>query len=232
MTSDNLLTEMIEYPANGATGSGYLARPDDGAQHPGVVVIQEWWGLEEHIKDVARRCAREGFVAIAPDLYHGQVTAEPDEARKLAMGLDRERAAKDMDGAVTHLQKLPSVRPQRVGMVGFCMGGSLTLFMACRNRGVGAAAVFYGGNPGGPEQLRQLQCPLFGAFGEDDESIPPDRIAALREGLQESGQPIEVIIYPGAPHSFFNDTRPSYRAEAAADAWKKTLTLFRARLHA
>ncbi|HZQ35055.1 MAG TPA: dienelactone hydrolase family protein [Dehalococcoidia bacterium] len=224
------VTESVTFPSNGGQGMGYLARPDDGAAHPGVVVIQEWWGLEEHIKDVARRLAREGFVALAPDLYHGRVTGEPDEARKLAMGLDRDRAVKDLDGAVDFLCGMSQVAPKQVGMVGFCMGGGLTLLMACRNADLGAAAVFYGGNMGSPDLLRQLHCPLFGAFGERDEGIPLERVEALKEGLQQSGQPVEIRIYPGAPHAFFNDTRPSYRPEAAQDAWQRTLALFHERL--
>jgi carboxymethylenebutenolidase len=230
--AESLITENVEFPSNGAKGSGYIARPAGGGARPGVIVIQEWWGLEEHIKDVARRFARDGFVAIAPDLYHGKVATEPDEARKLAMAMDRERAAKDIDGAVAYLQGLPSVAPKHVGVVGFCMGGSLSLFLACRNPGVGAASVFYGGNIGEPEQLKRLNCPLFGAFGEKDDGIPMERVDALREGLKPSGQELEIKVYPDAPHSFFNDTRPSYRPEAAKDAWQKTLDLFRSHLTA
>jgi carboxymethylenebutenolidase len=228
--NERLVTESIEYPANGGTGMGYLVRPDDAGRHPGVVVIQEWWGLEEHIKEVARRFAREGFVAVAPDLYHGRVATEPDEARKLAMAMNREQAAKDLDGAIAYLRGLDMVEPKRVGMIGFCMGGSLALLMACRNTNVGAAAVFYGGNMGDLDDVKNLHCPLFAAYGEDDQSIPLDRIEALRRTLADAGRQFEIKVYPAAPHSFFNDTRPSYRAEAAEDGWKKSLALFRQHL--
>ena len=128
----------IEYGANGERGSGYLARPDDGdthgAPHPGVIVIQEWWGLDAHIRDVADRFAREGFVALAPDLYHGKTASEPDEARKLAMNLNRERAAADLAGAVRYLLDLPNVAPKKAGCIGFCMGGSMTLITQARPR--------------------------------------------------------------------------------------------------
>ncbi len=222
--------QMVSFARNGEQTDGYLAQPDDGATHPGVVVIQEWWGLEQHIKDVADRFAGEGFVALAPDLYHGAVTSEPDEARKLAMGLDRKRAAQDLDGAVACLCGMAQVAPKKVGVVGFCMGGGLTLLMACRNADLGAAAVFYGGSIGSTEQLKQLHCPLFGAFGERDQGIPLERVEALKNGLQQSGQPVEIQIYAGAPHAFFNDTRPSYRPAAADDAWQRTLALFRRQL--
>jgi carboxymethylenebutenolidase len=228
--AEQIVTESVEYPSNGKQGMGYLARPGDGQPHPAVVVIQEWWGLEEHIKDVARRFAQEGFVALAPDLYHGEVATEPDEARKLAMSMDRERAAKDIDGAVEYLRTLYTVSPKRVGMIGFCMGGALTLFSACRNPSVGAAADFYGGNMGDLSQVQGLNCALFGAFGEEDQGIPLDKIEELRKALRAAGKEFEITVYPGAPHAFFNDTRPAYRPEAAQDAWQKALALFREKL--
>lgn len=228
--AEQIVTESVEYPSNGKQGMGYVARPGDGQPHPAVVVIQEWWGLEEHIKDVARRFAREGFVALAPDLYHGEVATEPDDARKLAMSMDRERAAKDIDGAVAYLRGLDAVAPKRVGMIGFCMGGALTLFSACRNANVGAAADFYGGNMGDLSQIKSLNCPLFGAFGEEDQGIPLDNVEELRTALQAAGKEFEITVYPGAPHAFFNDTRPAFRPEAAQDAWQKALALFREKL--
>jgi carboxymethylenebutenolidase len=228
--AEQIVTESVEYPSNGQKGMGYLAKPGDGQPHAAVVVIQEWWGLEEHIKDVARRFASEGFVALAPDLYHGKVATEPDEAMKLVMAMDRERAANDIDGAVAYLTGLSDVAPKRVGMIGFCMGGALTLFSACRNPNVGAAADFYGGNMGDLSQVQSLHGPLFAAFGETDESIPPQKIEELRQALQAAGKEFEIKVYPGAPHSFFNDTRPSYRSEASQDAWQKSLALFREKL--
>lgn len=219
--------EMVTFPSNGGTASGYVARPDGGGTHPGVVVIQEWWGLDEHIKDVARRFAGEGFIAIAPDLYHGKVTSEPDEARKLVMGMQREQAAKDMGGAISCLQSLSDVAPKKVGMIGFCMGGALVLHMACHSDGLGAAAAFYPGRQPGAQELAGLKCPLLAVFGERDEGIPLEKVEAVKEGLDQATQPHEVIVYPGAPHAFFNDTRESYRPDPAADAWRRTLDLFR-----
>ena len=219
-------TESVQFDANGGRAPGYLARPDDNVSHPGVVVIQEWWGLEPHIKDVAARFAREGFVALAPDLYRGVVVSEPDEARKLAMGLDREQAARDIQGALSYLKGLASVVPKRMGVVGFCMGGSLALFTACRSPDVGAAAVFYGGMMPADEDLARLSAPVLGLYGEEDAGIPLASVEKLRETLQRAGKTHKIHVYPGAGHAFFNDTRPSHRPEAARDAWERTLAWF------
>lgn len=226
-------TEMVTFPSNGATGSGYLAAPDDGRPHPGVVVIQEWWGLDDHIKDVTRRFAQEGFVALAPDLYHGKVTAEPDEAAKLMMALRQEEAAKDMRGAVAYLNSRNDVQPKKIGMTGFCMGGGLTMYMAVHYPdGLGAVAPFYGTIIPSEEEAANLKVPILAIFGEKDDYTPHDKIEALRRGLDRSSVAHEVIVYPGAPHAFFNDTRESYRPEAAKDAWGRVLAFFRQHLSA
>src|SRR5689334_393825 len=115
-------TQDIQYPYNGSQAQGYLARPDSDSPVPGIIVIQEWWGLNDHIKDVSRRFADVGFVALAPDLYHGKVVKEPNDAQKAAMELDRERAAKEMAGAATYLKAQSYVMPKKIGIVGFCMG--------------------------------------------------------------------------------------------------------------
>jgi len=220
-------TESVTYPANGIDGMGYLARPDDGASHPGVVVLQEWWGLDEHIKDIARRLAREGFVAIAPDLYRGEVADEPDEARKLALNMNREQAMKDVGGALRYLLALPEVAPKKAGCIGFCMGGSLTLALAVSSDDIAAAAPFYGGLIPPPDQIARMGAEVFAAFGADDGGIPIENVRKLEQALADGGKRAEVKVYDGAPHSFFNDTRPSYRAEAAADAWQRAVALFR-----
>ncbi|HYM16336.1 MAG TPA: dienelactone hydrolase family protein [Dehalococcoidia bacterium] len=216
----------VAYPAGSAGGMGYLARPDDAGPHPGVVVIQEWWGLDGHIKDVAERFARAGFVALAPDLYHGEFATEPDEARKLAMALNRAQALTDLTGAVAYLQSLDAVAPKRVGCIGFCMGGSMALALAAATPDVAAAAPFYAGFQPPPEELAKIRAELFCAFGADDAGIPAERVAAFEETLRGQGHAATVKVYEGAPHSFFNDTRPSYRPVAAKDAWERSLALF------
>jgi carboxymethylenebutenolidase len=200
----------------------------DGQAHPGVVVIQEWWGLVPHIKDVAERFAREGFVALAPDLYHGEAADEPDEARKLAMALDANRAVQEIAAAARYLKKMSHVAPQKVGVVGWCMGGGLSLSTAANHADlIGAAVVFYG-RPLTASDTAKLQVPVLGLYAEHDHGIPVEAVTAFEAEMQKQRVPHEVHVYPGASHAFFNDTRPQiYQAEAAQDAWQKTLAWFR-----
>lgn len=223
----SIRTEQVTFPAGGRSGQGYLALPEGQGPHRSVVVIQEWWGLDEHIRDVARRFAGAGFVALAPDLYHGEVAAEPDDARRLAMNLQLPEAAQEMAGAADYLAGRDDVAPKQVGAIGFCMGGSLALLLAARSPRVGAVASFYGGRPMAPEELRQIRAPVLAIFGERDEGIPPERHAALDSALNEVGVVHTIYVYPGAPHAFFNDSRThSYRPEAARDAWARALAWF------
>jgi carboxymethylenebutenolidase len=220
-------TETIIFPANGENGQGYLAVPDDRGPHRAVIVIQEWWGLDQHIQDVVRRFAAEGYVALAPDLYHGQVAAEPDDARRLAMDLQVPEAANEMAGAAAYLAGRDDVAPRKVGVIGFCMGGSLALLLSASSPHVGAVASFYGGRPLPADDLRRISAPVLAVFGEQDEGIPPERHAALDSALNETGLPHAIYVYPGAPHAFFNDSRShSYRPAAANDAWARTLAWF------
>ncbi|HEX8559600.1 MAG TPA: dienelactone hydrolase family protein [Pyrinomonadaceae bacterium] len=222
--------QMIEFQSNGGTARGYLALPESG-RGPGVVVIQEWWGLVPHIKDVADRFAREGFVALAPDLYHGDVARSPDEAGKLMMALDIARTEKDLRGAVRHLLSHEATEGASVGTVGFCMGGVLSLYAASKNEQVGACVVFYGIHPKVEPDFAALRAPVLGLYAERDGSVPPSAVHALEEKLREHGKSVEMHIYPGTEHAFFNDTRPGvYDASAAADAWRRTLEFFRAHL--
>lgn len=221
-----ITTASVEYPANGLSGMGYLARPDDAASHPAIIVIQEWWGLDAHIKSIADRLAREGFVALAPDLYRGQSATEPDEARKLVMNMNREQAQKDLVGAVKYLQALPRVAPKKVGCIGFCMGGSLTLALAAATPDVAAAAPFYAGMQPPAGELAKIEAEMFCAFGADDAGIPLDNVKKFEAALKSSNRNAVVKVYDGAPHSFFNDTRDSYRPDAAQDAWERSLALF------
>jgi carboxymethylenebutenolidase len=220
--------EMITYPANGRTGSGYLARAAGDA--PGIIVIQEWWGLNDHIKEVADRFAAAGFTALAPDLFHGVVTKEPDEAGKLMMALQIEEAAQDLRGAIRHLRTLTG-RP--VGTVGFCMGGALSLFAACENPDDVAACIdFYGGHPKVQYNLAALRAPVLGLFAGEDEGVSPAVVRALDAQLTALGKPHDFTTYPGTDHAFFNDQRPEvYDAAAAADAWQKTLAFCRRHLN-
>lgn len=222
--------QMIEFKSNGGTARGYLSVPEGGGG-PGVVVLQEWWGLVPHIKDVADRFAREGFVALAPDLYHGEVARSPGEAEKLMMALNIERAEKDLRGAVEYLLAHEATKGPSVGTVGFCMGGVLSLFAASKNERVGACVVFYGIHPKVKPDFENLKAPVLGLYAEDDKSVPPKAVRALEAKMREHGKSIETHIYPDTSHAFFNDTRDNvYDADAAADAWRRTIEFFRKHL--
>jgi carboxymethylenebutenolidase len=217
--------EMVTFPANGGTCSGYLAKPASGTGK-GVVVIQEWWGLNDNIKGIADRFAAEGFVALAPDLYRGAVTSEPNEAGKLFMALNIERAEADLKGAVSHLKGMTG---GPVGTVGFCMGGALALFAACNSDGdVGACVDFYGGHPAVRYNWDNLTAPVLGIWAEHDDFVNPN-IPTYKAELEKRNIPHEFITYPGTQHAFFNDEHPEpqYNAAAAKDAWEKTLAWYR-----
>lgn len=222
--------EIVEFTSDGGTAGGYLSLPAAGGG-PGVIVLQEWWGLVPHIKDVADRFAAEGFVALAPDLYHGAATKSPDEAGKLMMALDIDRTEKDLRGAVNYLLDHERVTSAQVGTVGFCMGGVLSLYAATKNEQVGACVVFYGIHPKVEPDLPNLQAPVLGIYAENDGSVPPTAVHALEEKLKSLGKDVRVHIYPGTDHAFFNDMRPEVHDPAAsADAWKRTLNFFREHL--
>lgn len=222
------VSAMIEFRGNGDLVPGYLARPEGEGPFPGVVVIQEWWGLGEHIKDVTRRVAAEGFVAVAPDLYRGKVVTEPDEARKLAMELDHPKAIKDIQGAVDYLIAQSFVVPKLAGVVGFCMGGGLAGEMAFAGQNIGAVVIFYGARGLLTDEMaEQVSAPILGIYGEKDGSIPLETVHSNEQKLKAHGKTVKFVIYRDAPHAFFNDERPSYRKEAAEDAWRRAIGWFR-----
>ena len=220
----------IEFGSDGDAVRGYLATPASG-RGPGVIVIQEWWGLVPHVRDVCDRFAREGFVALAPDLYRGESTQDPDEAGRLMMGLEIPRAARDLEGAVAALLSQDEVEGPRVGAVGFCMGGQLALFAATRNSRIGAVADFYGIHPNVTLDLSQLDAAVLGIFAERDTFVTPEAVAKLESDLRGAGVRADIQIFPDVDHAFFNNTRPDvHDAEAAARAWSATLAFFRAEL--
>jgi carboxymethylenebutenolidase len=220
----------VEFASDGETIRGYLATPATG-RGPGVLVIQEWWGLVDHIQDVCDRFAREGFTALAPDLYRGETASDPDAAGRLMMGLEIPRAARDLDGAIQALLDEPATDGPRVGAVGFCMGGQLALFAACRNPRIGAVVDFYGIHPNVKLDLEPLRAAVLGIFAERDSFVPPEAARKLEAELKAAGKRAHCEVYPGVDHAFFNDTRPDvYDAAAAARAWSETLAFLRAEL--
>lgn len=225
--------QMIEFAANGSTARGYLAASTTGSG-PGVLVIQEWWGLVPQIKRVCDRLAAEGFTALAPDLYHGEIAehTEMDKAAALMTSLPPDRAASDMSAAIDHLLAQGSTVGDSVGVVGFCMGGMLTLLIAAKEGDrVAAAAPFYGAPLGDRSpDWSGLNASVEGHYAENDDHFPPDAIQALEAELQALGKDVGMYIYPGTGHAFANEENAlgTYDEDAARVAWDRAV----AHLHA
>ncbi len=214
---------MVEVGTTHGTLQGYLAGA--GPNKPGLIVIQEWWGLVPHIKSIADRLALAGYIAIAPDLYHGKSTVAEEEAKHLLNGLDWTRAIDELIGAATYLRQQQHV--PSVGVVGFCVGGALAVLAAARPE-VNAYVPFYGFPPQEPSEVG---VPGLFFFGADEDHFPVPKAQAFAERQRERRVPTDVVIYPDAGHAFFNDTRPEkYRRTAAIDAWNRTLDFFRLHL--
>lgn len=209
---------------------GYLALPA-GETGPGIIVLQEWWGLVPHIKDVADRFAQAGFVALAPDLYEGESTTSPDDAGRLMMALNIDKTAQDLQHAIDYLLQHPAVSGQQVGVVGFCMGGQLALLAATVSPQVGATVDFYGIHPKVKPNFSRLNGPVLGLFGEEDPMVTVEAVEAVVAAVRSADKSIETHFYPHAGHAFFNDTRPdAYNEGAAQNAWDRTLHFFRTHL--
>jgi len=224
----DIRTEMVEFRSNGSTTPGFLARPSGEGPFPGVIVIQEWWGLNDNIKDIAQRFAREGFAAFAPDLYHGRITKEPDQAQKMMMQLDMPLASKELVKATEYLSKQNYISGRGIGAIGFCMGGGLAMRLACDTSLIKAVAPFYGFPPDPIDVVKSLGGPAFVVFAEHDDWIGPAVRDKLLRALREHGKQFEVKVYPGTHHGFFRDVdNEQHDPEASRDAWERTLRLFR-----
>ena len=218
----------VDFTTGDERARAYLSLPAAG-HGPGVIVLQEWWGLVDHIRDVCDRLAREGFVAFAPDLYRGEATSDPDAAGRLMMDLQIPRAARDLEGAVAALLGNDSVDGGRVAAIGFCMGGQLALYSATRNDRVAAVVDFYGVHPNVTLDLSELDAAVMGIFAEKDEFVPP-AAGKKREGdLRGAGKRCDFTIFPDVDHAFMNDTRPDvFDAATAARAWGQMVAFLRA----
>jgi len=225
--------ENVSFPSNGDACEGYLAVPADG-RGPGVIVVQEWWGLVGHIRDVTDRFAKEGFVALAPDLFHGQATSEPDEAQRLLMGMQMDRAARDLQGAAQFLTGRAETDGNGVGVVGFCMGGSLALWTGALADEVKVAVGFY------PAIPWEGMSPTWGSYAnksamihasEQDGTSKADGVQTAVRGIEKAGGDVEVYDYPGSSHAFFNEEHPESHSKEHSDAaWRRTIDLLRSRL--
>ncbi|HVR89335.1 MAG TPA: dienelactone hydrolase family protein [Candidatus Limnocylindria bacterium] len=225
--------EMVTFASNGGTAGGYLASPTSG-RGPGVIVIQEWWGLIPQVRGVADMLAGAGFNVVAPDFYHGRSAkiGEPDEAQKLMMELDSARAAKDAKGAAQFLAAHPKTGSKKVGVIGFCMGGMLALMTGTvASELVGAVVDCYGVPPQAKPDYPKLKgIPVLGIFGGKDEWVM-NALPTLEADLSAAGVPFAKVVYPEADHAFLNEQRNDvHRSDDAKDAWPKIISFFKRNL--
>lgn len=214
---------MVEFQGGAGPIKGYLARPKGDGPFPAVVVIHEWWGLSDWIKENARRLAGEGYVALAVDLYGGKATNDPGEAHELMRALNEKEGVADLKGGVAYLESLPYVRKgEKVGAVGWCMGGGYARKLAQESERIGPTAVCYGAVTLDAEELAHLKGkPVLGIFGADDRGIPTDRVKQFASALKNEGNSVGLHIYEGAGHGFMRPGGPQHNAKAAADAWTR-----------
>ncbi|MBM2812259.1 MAG: Dienelactone hydrolase family [Chloroflexi bacterium] len=221
--------QMIQFSANGGTANGYLSKPATGSG-PGVIVVQEFWGLNDHVKELADKLAGEGFVALAPDLYHGSMAKEPNEAFKMLMALNIEQVAQEMRGAAKAL-KANGATGARVGAIGFCMGGQLALYAGTVSEDVGVVVDFYGIHPNAKPDYSKLQGPVLILCGTKDEMSGPQVSGPIEEAIKGAGKQVEMVVYEGATHAFVREAEASAENKAAAqDGWSRMLRHLRANL--
>jgi carboxymethylenebutenolidase len=213
----------VEFESNGGMAAGYLAVPESGSGLT-TIVLQEWWGVDSHIRDVCDRFAREGFLALAPDLYGGKTTDQPDEAQQLMMALSMEEAEKHMRGAVDYLAEHEGFQGKGVGSVGFCLGGGLSVWAASANPKVAAVVTYYYVMPHGKPDFSKIHASVLGHFGDSDDFVPVDAAKALEKEMRDAGVDVKFEFYEGAGHAFFNDTNRlgTYDKEAADLSWQRT----------
>lgn len=224
----------VQYQSGNVGMKAFVAAPQTKDKRPAILIVQEWWGLTEYIKDIARRYAAEGYVAIVPDLYSRLGHALPTdagEAGKLMNTLKQEDGLTDLNATVAYLKSVPEVDAAKIGITGFCMGGSYALMLPCVSPEIKAAVPFYGQVPNPDTPIQKLACPVLYLYGEDDGWITKADVQRLEAALKKYNKAGEIKTYPGAPHAFFRDTDPSvYRPEAARDAWVRTKAFFKQHL--
>ncbi len=225
--SDSVATETVLSPDPSGGVSGFIAKPKTFGKYPGIVMIHEWWGLNENIKEMAQILASEGYVVFAVDLY-GEVATTPEKARELnsqASGKQAELTSK-MRAAVTYLRAIPEVDDTNIGSIGWCFGGGQSLQLALSGEGMNATVIYYGRVTTNETQLSKVTWPMLGIFGEKDQSIPVDSVKAFDSALDKLGIENEIIIYPGVGHAFANPSGAAYSPNETKDAWEKTVAFF------
>ncbi len=216
--------QAVTFKSGAEQGMGVLVTPEGKGPFPAVIVIQEWWGLNDWVKEQARALAKEGYLALAVDLYRGKTTDKQEEAHQLMMGLSQDRAVRDLRGAYAFLQSRPDVKKSRIGAVGWCMGGRYSLLLATVEPTLAADVAYYGAPPTDAAAIGAIKAPVLGNYGADDKGPAPDQVKAFEEAMKKAGKSIDVKIYPGAGHAFANVNNPwgGYRKEAAEDAWARS----------
>jgi len=211
--------QMVSYPSGSETVRGYVAAPDGGGKKPAIVVIHEWYGLNDFAKRKADAFAKEGYVALAVDLYRGKVATDADTAHQLMRGLPEDRAVRDMKAGVAYLKTRPDVDPAKVGAVGWCMGGGYALALALAEPTLSGTVIYYGHLVTEPATIASLKVPLVGSFGGQDQGIPPESVREFEAAAKKAGKSVDFKIYPNAGHGFASSTDPkTYRPEDAKDA--------------
>jgi carboxymethylenebutenolidase len=211
--------QMVSYPSGSETVRGYVAAPDGGGKKPAIVVIHEWYGLNDFAKRKADAFAKEGYVALAVDLYRGKVATDADTAHQLMRGLPEDRAVRDMKAGVAYLKTRPDVDPAKVGAVGWCMGGGYALALALAEPTLSGTVIYYGHLVTEPATIASLKVPLVGSFGGQDQGIPPESVREFEAAAKKAGKSVDFKVYPEAGHGFASSTDPkTYRPEDAKDA--------------
>lgn len=216
-------SKSVSYESGYDTVQGILYTPEGKGPFPALVVIHEWWGLNDWVKEQAAKLADEGYVTLAIDLYRGKVATTPDEAHEIMRGVPEDRAALDLHAAVEFLKSQPNVKPDRIGSIGWCMGGGYSLDVALHEPTLAAAVINYGHLAVDTDSLKKINASVLGIFGGLDRGIPVDDVKKFEQTLKQQGKKVEIVIYPDAGHAFENpNNKTGYRADDAADAWKRT----------
>jgi carboxymethylenebutenolidase len=233
-SSNKLETSTVQYYGNSAnnnTAFGFLAKPAEAGKHPGIVMIHEWWGLNDNIKQMARQMASQGYVVLAVDLFHGQVTSDSNQAQSLATNVKNnpEDAINNLKAAVAYLRNNSTLGVGKVGSLGWCFGGDWSMQLALKEK-MDATGLYYGQPVTDPKALSVIKWPILGIYGSADQSISVQQVKAFKQALDSDGIQNEIYIYNGVGHAFANPSNPNYAPNETKDAWQKTLAFFNAHL--
>lgn len=230
-SGESLKRAIVHYPSGSEIVSGYLVEPATSGKHPAIILIHEWWGLNDWVKEQANKFADLGYVALAVDLYRGKSTTDPMVAHELMRGLPQDRGVRDLKAAFSYLASRPDVEPDKIGVVGWCMGGGYSILLAENEPRLAACVVNYGALPTDPRNIAKIRAPVLGNFGADDIGITSQDVHAFARAMKGDGKSVDVKIYPGAGHAFENpNNKTGYRPQATKDAWSRMVVFFKANL--